>query len=137
MVETTTGGLKEFCEQEGVELLTPPVMEIPRRTRAGGLMATENSLDLIYPFTACRRMRKSYGWAQLIAWLTIPLSLGATVLFCALGIGGILTAAAVTLWQMLITGIAVTVALVNVNRKQLYLLPDAPKTEDTNKKDRS
>ena len=116
-------GLTRFFESEPVALVTPTAVEQKRNTRAGGLLATGRSLDLLYPFTACRRICSTYRLAQLIAWLNIPVTLGITVLLCALGLGGILTAAAVTLWQMLLVGGVILLDLLTVNRDRLGLSP--------------
>ena len=78
-------------------------------------------------YTACRRIRASYRISLLISWLAIPVSLGLVGLACWLGAGALLTAATVTLWQMLVTGAVVLTDLLSVNRKSLYLLPDPPK----------
>jgi hypothetical protein len=118
--------LASFFEEVNVGLLTPDVVELKRGTRAGGLMATGRSADLLYPFTACRRIRLSYRLAHLMAWLNIPLSLGLTVLLCHLGLGGILTAATVVLWQMLLTGGVILMDLLTVNRDKLGLSPSLP-----------
>ena len=120
-VRTSNPCLSSFLGEADVGLLTPDVVELKRNTRAGGLVATGRCTDLLYPFKACRRIRLSYRLARLIAWLNIPVTLGLTVLLSYLNLGGLMTAATVVLWQMLLLGGVILVDLLCVNRDKLGL----------------
>ena len=124
--------LASFFEEVNVGLLTPDVVELKRKSRAGGLVATGKSPDLLYPFAACRRIRLSYRFAQLIAWLNIPLSLGISMLLCYLGLGGILTAATAVLWQILAVAAVILMDLLTVNRDKLGLSPRTAPAKENN-----
>ena len=126
--------LERFKELPAVEVLRPEYVEAVRESRSGGVIATGRSLDLLYPYAACRRARTVYRVAHIISWLTVPAAVGLSLLSVFLGNTLLLSSAAVTAWQLLLATALTALSLLTVTRKSLFLKPDKKKaTRDTDK----
>lgn len=108
----------------GARLLRPSYAEPFCRFRSGNTVATGRSLDLLYPYAACRRMRRVYRLAHWLAWLSLPFSVGIAVLAVLTGQDILLSSAVVSAWQLLWTGLLTLVSLSSVTRKALFLPSD-------------
>ena len=110
-----------------VEILRPTYVESVRKTCSSGVIATGRSLDLLYPYTACRRMKRVYRLSHLVGWLTIlaatALSLGAVLT----GHSALLSSSAVTAWQILLAVASAVISLSGITRKSLFLPYDLKK----------
>ena len=107
-----------------VEVLRPAYAESVRRSCSAATVATGRSLDLLYPYAACRRMRRVYRLSHLVSWLTLLAAAGLALLSVYLDSDMILSSAAVTAWQILLTVLSVVICLTTVKKKALFLSPD-------------
>ena len=104
-----------------VEVLRPTAHETPKSSRSSGLLATGRSLDLLYPFAACHRMKKVYRLAHLLCWLAIPVGLCVTLAAVLLDRTWLLSSAYVVLWQLLSAALATGLCLSVIRPKSLFL----------------
>ena len=126
--------LERFKDLPAVEVLRPEYVESVRESRSGGVIATGRSLDLLYPYAACRRARTVYRVAHIISWLTVPAAMGLSLLSVFFGNTVLLSSAAVTAWQLLLAAALTVLSLCTVTRKSLFLKPDRKKApKDTDK----
>ena len=109
-----------------VEILRPTYVETVRKTCSSGIIATGRSLDLLFPYAACRRMRRVYRLSHLVSWLTLLAATGLSLLSVYLDRDMILSSAAVTAWQILLTVLSVAICLMTVKKKTLFI-PSATK----------
>lgn len=116
-----------FDSLPAVELLRPDYVEPILESRSGGVIATGRSMDLLYPYAACRRMRRVYRLSHIFAWVAILAAMALSLLTVLSGNGTILSPAAVTAWQILLTAVSVTLSLTTVTRKSLFLSAKAEK----------
>ena len=107
-----------------VEVLRPAYAESVRRSCSAATVATGRSLDLLYPYAACRRMRRVYRLSHLVSWLTLLAAAGLALLSVYLDSDMILSSAAVTAWQILLTVLSVVICLTTVKKKTIFLSPD-------------
>ena len=107
-----------------VEVLRPAYAESVRRSCSAATVATGRSLDLLYPYAACRRMRRVYRLSHLVSWLTLLAAAGLALLSVYLDSDMILSSAAVTAWQILLTVLSVVICLTTVKKKALFLSSD-------------
>ena len=107
-----------------VEVLRPAYAESVRKTCSASVVATGRSLDLLYPYAACRRMRRVYRLSHLVSWLTLLVAAGLALLSVYLDSDMILSSAAVTAWQILLTVLSVVICLTTVKKKTIFLSPD-------------
>ena len=136
-----------FQKLPAVELLRPDYVEPVRDARSGGVIATGRSLDLLYPYAACHRMRRVYRLFHLVSWLTIAAATALSLLTVLVGRADILSSAAVTVWQILLAAFTAIMSLTALSRESLFLLRNpgntvhgrikdtpeqAPETNDTN-----
>jgi hypothetical protein len=136
-----------FQKLPAVELLRPDYVEPVRDARSGGVIATGRSLDLLYPYAACHRMRRVYRLFHLVSWLTIAAATALSLLTVLVGRADILSSAAVTVWQILLAAFTALMSLTALSRESLFLLRNpgntvhgrikdtpeqAPETNDTN-----
>ena len=61
----------ESTVKHPITLLQPDYLETARASRSGGLIATGQSTDLLYPLVVCHQMDESYRSGHLAAWLTL------------------------------------------------------------------
>ena len=132
MVDASILDVSALKGQPPVDILRPTYVERVRASRSGGVIATGRSLDLLYPYTACRRMKSVYRFAHLACWISLLLGVGLTALLVALGCGIYLSAAVVTAWQLLLSAVMVAAVLIRINRKTLFLKPDKEKATPQN-----
>jgi hypothetical protein len=116
-----------FQKLPAVELLRPDYVEPVRDARSGGVIATGRSLDLLYPYAACHRMRRVYRLFHLVSWLTIAAATALSLLTVLVGRADILSSAAVTVWQILLTVFTAIMSLTALSRESLFI-PRAPKS---------
>ncbi|MBQ4112938.1 MAG: hypothetical protein IJD38_09095 [Clostridia bacterium] len=109
-----------------VEVIRPTSHESPRRSRSSGLLATGRSLDLLYPYAACFRMKKVYRLAHLLCWLAIPVSLVVTCVAVLTNGAHLLSSAYVTVWQLLAVALATGLSVGTVTSRSLFLSVDSP-----------
>ena len=117
MVSRDTACIARLRKTIPVEILRPVGFESVRRSRSGALIATGRSTDLVLPLHACRAMGRAYRRASLLQWLSLPVGLALVVLAVCLGSVGLLTSATVALWQILLSGVTIWVALASVKRR--------------------
>ena len=115
-----------FKKLPAVELLRPDYVEPVLDARSGGLIATGRSLDLLYPYAACHRMRRVYRLFHLVSWLAIAASTALSLLTVLAGRADILSSAAVTVWQILLTAFTSVMSLTALSRESLFM-PRAPR----------
>ena len=115
-------------------VLRPTYMESPRKSCSASVMATGRSLDLLYPYAACHRMRKAYRLSHLLAWLTLPVSVGLSFATVFMGHHMALSGAAVIALQILLTAVSVAISLTQVTGKRLFLTDHPPKPPKTTTK---
>jgi hypothetical protein len=116
-----------FQKLPAVELLRPDYVEPVRDARSGGVIATGRSLDLLYPYAACHRMRRVHRMFHLVSWLTIAAATALSLLTVLVGRADILSSAAVTVWQILLTAFTAIMSLTALSRESLFI-PRAPKS---------
>ena len=112
---------ESFKKLPAVELLRPDYVEPVLDARSGGLIATGRSLDLLYPYAACHRMRRVYRLFHLVSWLAIAASTALSLLTVLAGRADILSAAAVTVWQILLTAFTAVMSLTALSRESLFM----------------
>ena len=127
LVDVSLLDVASLKDQPPVSILHPTYVESVRASRSSGVIATGRSLDLLYPYTACRRMKSLYRITHAASWISLLLGAGMSALLIGLGYGGLLSAAAVMVWQMLLSAAAVAVTLLRVNGKTLFLRTDKKK----------
>ncbi len=127
LVDASLLNVESLKDQPAVGILRPSYVESLRASRSGGVIATGRSLDLLYPYAACRRMKGVYSTFHAVSWICLLIGAGLTTLAVCLGYGGTLSAASVTAWQMLLSVSAVAVTLIRVNGKTLFLKADGKK----------
>ena len=110
-----------------VEILRPTYVESVRKTCSSGVIATGRSLDLLYPYTACRRMKRVYRLAHLTGWLTILAATGLSLAAVLTGHSDLLSSSAVTAWQILLAIASTVISLSVITRKSLFLPYDPQK----------
>ena len=113
------------------EVLRPAYAEAPRKACSAAAVATGRSLDLLYPYAACRRMRRVYRLSHLISWLTLLAATGLSLSSVYLDGDMILSSAAVTAWQILLTVLSVTLCLLTVKKKTLFIPSDTKGGKDS------
>ena len=127
LVDASLLNVEGLKDQSSVGILRPSYVESRRAARSGGVIATGRSLDLLYPYAACRRMKGVYAAFHAVSWCCMLLGAALTALTVCLGYGHLLSAATVTVWQLLLSAAAVAVTLLRVNRKSLFLNGDKKK----------
>ena len=131
MVSEDIEGIALLQKRNGIRVLSPTDCEGLRGARSSGVIATGRSLDLIYPFAACRAMQKAYRHGLLLSWLTIPCGTALTALAVCLGQIGLLTALPIVLWQAAVTTLTVLWTVLTVSGKRIGLTGD--KSSDTSR----
>ena len=91
------------------------------------MVATGRGLDLLYPYAACRRMRRAYRLSHLVGWLTLPVSVGLSLLTVFMGHHMALSGAAVIAIQILLAATSAVISLTQVTKKNLFLTSDTPR----------
>jgi hypothetical protein len=119
--------LERFKELPPVELLRPAYVESVRDSRSSGVIATGRSLDLLYPYAACHRMRKVYRVSHALSWCAILAGMALSLVAVFTGSSAVLSPVFVTVWQMLLTAVFAVISLTTVTRKSLFLTPDGKK----------
>ena len=108
-------------------VLRPAYIESPRKSCSAGVVATGRGLDLLYPYAACRRMRRAYRLSHLVGWLTLPVSVGLSLLTVFMGHHMALSGAAVIAIQILLAATSAVISLTQVTKKNLFLTSDTPR----------
>jgi hypothetical protein len=108
-------------------VLRPAYIESPRKSCSAGVVATGRGLDLLYPYAACRRMRRAYRLSLLVGWLTLPVSVGLSLLTVFMGHHMALSGAAVIAIQILLAATSAVISLTQVTKKNLFLTSDTPR----------
>ena len=104
-----------------VKIIRPGYVESVRRSCSAGVVATGRSLDLLYPYAACHRMKRVYGVAHLLSWLTLPVAMLLSLVTVFVGDFVTLSSAVVATWQILLTGVSVVISLLTVTRRSLFI----------------
>ena len=79
-------------------------------------------------------MRKAYRLSHLLAWLTLPVSVGLSFATVFMGYHMALSGAAVIALQILLTAVSVAISLTQVTGKRLFLTDNPPKPPKTTTK---
>ena len=119
LVGPETEGISRLRKKTPLEILRPVGHEAVRRSRSAGMIATGRSLDLLLPLNACRAMLSAYKGAHLLQWLGLPVAVALPVLAVCLDGVGLLTSAAVALWQTLMLGATLWVTLATAGGRAL------------------
>ena len=118
-------------ETPSVEILRPTYAEQIRKSCSSCVVATGRSMDLLYPYAACHRMKWVYRLSLLLSWLTIPAAMGLSIAAVLTHNPMLLSSAVVTAWQILLTGASVAITLLHITRQSLFLSSGKPKKRPT------
>ena len=108
-------------DQPPVEILRPTYAEQIRKSCSACVVATGRSMDLLYPYAACHRMKWVYRLSLLLSWLTILAAMGLSLAAVLTHNPMLLSSAVVTAWQILFTGASVAITLLHITRQSLFL----------------
>ena len=119
LVDPDMDGLSRLRKRNPLDVLRPETFETVQKSRSSGLIATGRSLDLLHPLRACRAMLRAYRRDHLLRWLSLPVSLGLSVLAVCLGREGLLVSTTVALWQLTQLGVTLWLTLATTGSKAL------------------
>ncbi|MBE6585263.1 MAG: hypothetical protein E7645_01905 [Ruminococcaceae bacterium] len=88
-----------------LDIIRPDHLEESRESRVSGMMATGRAVDIVYPITACRRMKTATRMAVSLAWIFVILSAGGLGACLTLGIMTHVSSLVLWLWQFFWVGI--------------------------------
>lgn len=103
MIRADMEGIQRLRRFNSLEVVRPKNHESMRRVRSGGLIATGRSMDLLQPLSACRDMKRAYGRAHLMGWLSLLAGTGLSALAIVLGGEAFLISGLISVWQILLS----------------------------------
>jgi hypothetical protein len=119
LVDPNMDGLTRLRKRQPLDVIRPASFESIHSARSGGLIATGRSLNLLHPLQACRAMLRAYRREHLFGWTALILCTGCSVLSVCLGREGLLTSAAIVLWQLIQLGLSLWISLSAAGSKAL------------------